>query len=104
VLLRDNVSSSPAGIADGVKLDGTGMFDFGDSRMSFKSMTGSRVGGGMRPSFCAANAAMLLVFVAELTLRAATGVVVKNGWANRNGVTFPPRGLPAFDETAFLAI
>jgi hypothetical protein len=47
---------------------------------------------------------MLLVFVAELTFRAATGVVVKNGCANRNGVTFPPRGLPAFDETAFLAI
>ena len=49
------------------------------------------------------NAAMSSC-LSPLTFRAATGVVVKNGWANRNGVTFPPRGLPAFDETAFLAI
>src|SRR5580704_13787358 len=71
--------------------------------MSFSSMLESPVGLGIGPSFCEANCAMLFVLVAGLTLRCAAGVVVKNGWANRNGADFVLRELSAFAGAAFLA-
>jgi hypothetical protein len=44
---------------------------------------------------------MLLVLVAGLTVRCAGGVVVKNGWANRNGAEFVLRDFDAFAGAAF---
>jgi hypothetical protein len=63
-------------------------------------MIGLRVGGGMMPSFSDANFARLFVFVRALTARSGMGVVVKNGWANRSGVT---RGVRPREGAVFFA-
>src|SRR5258708_806459 len=69
--------------------------------MSFNCIVESPVGLGMGPSLCEANCDRLFVSVAGLTVRCAGGVVVKNGWANRNGVDFVVRDLAAFAGAAF---
>src|SRR5260370_39036660 len=69
--------------------------------MSCNCIGVSRVGFGMGPSFCEANCDRLVVLVAGLTARCAGGVVVKNGWANRNGVDAAPAGFRAFAGAAF---
>jgi hypothetical protein len=57
----------------------------------------------MGPSLCEANCDRLFVLVAGLTVRCSGGVVVKNGWAYRNGADFVLRDLAAFAGAAFLA-
>src|ERR1700730_1387963 len=69
--------------------------------ISCSSMSGSRVGGGTMPSLSAANCARLVVLVRALTARSATGVSVKKGWANRNGVA---RGVRPPERAVFFAL
>src|SRR3977135_545837 len=71
--------------------------------MSFNCIVGSGVGLGMGPSLCEANCARIFALVAGLTGRCARGVVVKHGWAYRNGADFVLRDLAAFAGAAFLA-
>src|ERR1700704_7214119 len=70
--------------------------------MSFNCIVGSRVGLGMGPSLCEANCDRLFVLVAGLTGRCSGGVVVKNGWAYRNGADFVLRDRAALAGAARL--
>src|SRR5260370_19450874 len=54
--------------------------------MSFSAMRGLVAGRGTIASLSEANCGRLVVLVRALTARSGTGVVVKDGWANRNGV------------------
>src|ERR1700675_1292776 len=70
--------------------------------MSCSGMMAFRFGAGIGPSFFAANCDRLVVPVFGLTVRFAIGVVVKNGWAYRNGVGAALPDLLAFEGAAFL--
>ena len=67
----------------------------GRPMISCNCMIGFRFGGGIGPSFFAANCARPVVPVFGLTSRFAIGVVVKNGWAYRSAADGAPPDLPA---------